>query len=186
MNLRGIACVISLLPAATLALCISAHDDVETITDKYLFETSLEEFSLHRAAAEPPTVIWDSDGCTLSPDNPLGFEFEPACNRHDFGYKNYRDQDRFTKAAKASIDSNFRKEHQCTFEHFKSICNAFAEAYHAAAKAFGGSDATKSAESDAVAEYEEKLVIYNEMLAEVNADGQIPLQKDSSIQKEEV
>jgi hypothetical protein len=110
MNLRGNACAISLLPAATLALCTSAHDDVETITDKYLFDTSLEEFSLHRAAAEPPTVIWDSDGCTLSLDNPLGFEFEPACNRHDFGYKNYRDQGRFTKAAKASIDSNFRKE----------------------------------------------------------------------------
>lgn len=65
-------------------------------------------------------------------------------------------------------------KHQCTFEYFQSICNALAEAYYAAAKAFGGKDATKRAESDAVADYEEKLLIYNEMLAEARANRKIP------------
>lgn len=110
MRFCGTIYAISLLPATTLAVSTTPHDDVETITDKYLFDTGLDDFSLYRTAAEPPTVIWHSDACTLSLDNPLGFEFEPACNRHDFGYLNYRQQGRFNKAAKASIDSNFLKE----------------------------------------------------------------------------
>ncbi|ROW07230.1 hypothetical protein VMCG_03811 [Cytospora schulzeri] len=172
----GIACAISLLPAITLGFSVSLPDEVEAITDKYLFETSLDDFMSYRAAEDPPIVIWYSDGCTLALDNPLGFEFEPACNRHDFGYLNYRHQHRFTKAAKASIDANFLKDlkHQCSSEYFQTICNALAEAYHAAVKIFGGKDSTKRAVSEAVAEFEEKLMIYNEMLAEARASGKIP------------
>ena len=109
MKFLSIACVISLLPAI-LALSISLRDDLETITDDYLFNITLNQFIVYRDAKDPSTLNWTSDGCTDSPDNPLGFDFEPACYRHDFGYTNYREQDRFTKAAKASIDSNFLEE----------------------------------------------------------------------------
>lgn len=66
---------ISLLPAATLALSISARDDVVTITDEYLFSISLDDFVSYRDAQDPTTVDWTSDGCTDSPDNPLGFDY---------------------------------------------------------------------------------------------------------------
>lgn len=36
---------------------------------------------------------------------------QPGCNRHDFGYQNYRAQSRFTVNNKASIDSNFKDEY---------------------------------------------------------------------------
>lgn len=114
MKFSGIACVAWLVPA-TFALGpvpISARQtDLQTITDNYLFDISLPQFITYRNAKNPATLDWTSDGCTDSPDNPLGFNFEPACYRHDFGYTNYRAQSRFTKAAKASIDSNFLNEY---------------------------------------------------------------------------
>lgn len=30
------------------------------------------------------------DNCSTSPDNPIGFPFETACDRHDFGYRNFK------------------------------------------------------------------------------------------------
>jgi hypothetical protein len=90
---------------------ISSRQDVDAITDQLLFEYTLPEFITHRNAKDPATLDWTSDGCTSSPDNPFGFPFVPACNRHDFGYTNYRAQDRFTKSAKAKIDTNFKNEY---------------------------------------------------------------------------
>jgi hypothetical protein len=80
------------------------------ITDQYLFSITLPAFTAKRNARDPPTLIWDSDGCSSSPDNPFGFPFVPACHRHDFGYRNYKAQNRFTDAGKLSIDDNFKKE----------------------------------------------------------------------------
>ena len=80
------------------------------ITDQYLFSLTLPQFTAKRNARDPSTLIWDSDGCTSSPDNPFGFPFTPACHRHDFGYRNYKNQNRFTDANKLKIDDNFKKE----------------------------------------------------------------------------
>lgn len=110
--------VVTVLPAA-LALpatreahvSVSARQSIETITDQLLFEDTLPEFTAHRNAKDPSTLDWTSDGCTSSPDNPFGFPFVPACNRHDFGYTNYRAQSRFTVSAKAKIDTNFKTEY---------------------------------------------------------------------------
>lgn len=111
MKLPGTTCAVSLLPATLASLTPPPRGGaLEALTDEYLFEAELGEFMSRRAASDPPTVIWASDGCTLSPDNPLGFGFEPACNRHDFGYLNYRHQGRFTGDAKATIDSKFLDE----------------------------------------------------------------------------
>lgn len=49
--------------------------DLETITDEYLFDISLDQFETYRDAEDPDTVDWTSDGCTDSPDNPLGFDY---------------------------------------------------------------------------------------------------------------
>lgn len=83
----------------------------EDVVDEYLFDLTLEQFTMKRRARDPPTLDWESDECTHSPDNPLGFPFKPACQRHDFGYRNYKRQQRFTDAAKVRIDKNFRAEY---------------------------------------------------------------------------
>lgn len=67
----------ALLPATALALSVVTprQTDVETITDEYLFDITLDQFVTYRDAQDPDTVDWTSDGCTDSPDNPLGFEY---------------------------------------------------------------------------------------------------------------
>jgi hypothetical protein len=78
-----------ILPAVALAVPVADNnkrqDDVEAVTDEILFDITLPEFTTRRDAEDPSYLNWTSDGCTDSPDNPLGFPYEPACNRHDFG-----------------------------------------------------------------------------------------------------
>ena len=112
-----------------------------------------------------------------SPDNPFGFNFIPACYRHDFGYHNYRLQSRFTQSGKKRIDDNFRRDlkYQCTFENFRSVCNGLADVYYAAVRAFGGDDATPGKrDEDLVKEYEEKVEIYNHLVEEAQKKGELP------------
>lgn len=90
---------------------LEIRDAITDTTDHLLFDISLPEFIVHRNANDPSNLDFTSDGCTKSPDNPFGFPFTPACNRHDFGYQNARHQSRFTKAFKSRIDSNFEKEY---------------------------------------------------------------------------
>ncbi|KAH7151669.1 phospholipase A2 [Dactylonectria estremocensis] len=150
----------------------------QEVTDELLFSITLPAFTARRNAKNPSTLDWTSDGCTSSPDNPLGFPFVPACNRHDFGYTNYRAQTRFTVSAKLKIDNNFKTDlyYQCSSVTLKSICNALADVYYAAVRAFGGDDATpgKRSTDELVKIYEEKLAIYNDLVAEARKNGDLP------------
>lgn len=76
-----------------------------------MFKISLPEFSDRRNRLHPPSVSWESDGCTKSANNPFGFPFLPACHRHDFGYENFRIEHRFTAPAKKAIDDKFSEEY---------------------------------------------------------------------------
>ena len=83
---------------------------------------------------------WSDNGCTASPDNPLGFDFRQSCQRHDFGYRNYKAQSRFTDPAKATIDDNFREDmyNQCATEGaLQGLCRGVADLYYAAVREFG-------------------------------------------------
>ena len=111
--------VFALLPAVALALptsgetsaaTVTVRQTASTITDQLLFQSTLPQFTAKRNARDPPTLDWASDGCSSSPDNPFGFPFVPACHRHDFGYRNYKVQARFTDANRLKIDDNFKKE----------------------------------------------------------------------------
>ncbi|KAL2183709.1 secretory phospholipase A2 [Thermothelomyces heterothallicus CBS 203.75] len=135
------------------------------ITDQYLFDLTLPAFTAKRNARDPPSLIWDSDGCSSSPDNPFGFPFVPACHRHDFGYRNYKAQNRFTDAGKLSIDNNFKSD-------AKTACRALADVYYAAVRAFGGSTQDKR-DDDLVKIYEEKVAIYNKAVEEAQAKGEL-------------
>lgn len=98
------------LPMAILAQPATTSNN-NSIADNLMFGISLPNFIKHRNAKIPANFDWSSDGCTDSLDNPFGFPFTPACNRHDFGYQNFRIEKRFTKANKARIDQNFKKEY---------------------------------------------------------------------------
>jgi hypothetical protein len=156
--------LIAILSLASLALSapssrIPRPSALGTATDSYVFSISIDQFISNRNAKVGPAELdWDSDGCSSSPDNPFGFDcpspFPPSitiyilihryivldsCYRHDFGYRNFKKQARFTDANKARIDSNFKTDmfNQCRSETFQDVCEATATVYYEAVKAFG-------------------------------------------------
>ncbi|ROV96923.1 hypothetical protein VSDG_04059 [Cytospora chrysosperma] len=50
----------------------------EEIVDELLFNTPLDKFIASREKRDPVDLVWDSDGCTHAPNNPMGFGFLPA------------------------------------------------------------------------------------------------------------
>ncbi|KAK1776198.1 prokaryotic phospholipase A2-domain-containing protein [Copromyces sp. CBS 386.78] len=99
-----------------------------------IFQWDLPTFIKHREkkfSLGPLTWDWSSDGCTGVVDNPLGFPLKPACQRHDFAYRNYKVQYRLTPHARYQIDQNFLKDmlHQC--EGQRSDCrDVWARGYY--------------------------------------------------------
>ncbi|HEX8345102.1 MAG TPA: phospholipase [Actinoplanes sp.] len=97
---------------------------------------------------------WSTDYCTSSPDNPLGFNFRLPCNRHDFGYRNYRAMGAFS-ANKARVDDAF-------YADLKRVCATYAAAlrpacyslawtYYSAVHTFGSLIAVQKSDLDRAA-----------------------------------
>ncbi|PVH96215.1 hypothetical protein DM02DRAFT_599567 [Periconia macrospinosa] len=126
------------LALAAPAILAPRETNIEA-TDRLLFSTTMSGFQSARNAQNPPSLDWSSDGCSSSPDNPLGFDFIQSCQRHDFGYRNYKAQSRFSEANKQRIDLNFKADMyiQCQSEWSKRACEGFADVYYAAVHAFG-------------------------------------------------
>lgn len=138
-SFRGITGTVAVAATVFLGGGTSTAVDEETITDAYLFELSLPEFEDVRTGAPYPALLdWSSDVCSWSPDEPLGYDFTPACHRHDFGYRNYKDQGRFTEPNRKAIDDNF-------YSDMKVLCggnwdcNGAAWTYYQAVRQFGAS-----------------------------------------------
>ncbi|WUH91013.1 phospholipase A2 [Streptomyces sp. NBC_00433] len=118
-------------------------------TDYWLLHVSLETFLSARSdkLGKSRGIVWDSDGCSnpysyiYSRNSPGGYHFLHACQRHDFGYRNYKKQRRFTKAGKARIDNNFHKDmnHICSkaFLGGHPWCQMWANIYYQAVKRYG-------------------------------------------------
>lgn len=78
-----------------------------------IFQWDLETFLEHRErefSLGPLTWDWSSNGCSGVLNAPMGYNFLPACQRHDFGYRNYRAQHRLTDWQRFKLDENFRTE----------------------------------------------------------------------------
>jgi len=136
-----LSCSAFSLPRTSLT---ARQANLEQVTDMLLFDVSLATFEARDAAENPPELIWEDNGCTFAPDNPLGFDFFEACDRHDFGYRNYKAQGRFTATNRERIDQNFLKDlnNQCEKEGFiaETICKGLADVYYEAVRAFGGNN----------------------------------------------
>lgn len=149
----------SLLTAAVATVLLlfttgTAHADLtdeelRTVTDEYLFARSLDEFvELRTEKPHADQLDWSSDSCSYSPDEPLGYEFGESCHRHDFGYRNYKEQDRFDENNRRTIDDNFRGDmnDQCGSD---TTCRGVATVYYQAVRHFG---ASSSSTAEAVAQ----------------------------------
>jgi len=79
-------------------------------TNYRMWDISLPTFISYRNKKDPSYLDWSSDGCTDSPDNPLGFPFLNGCRRHDFGYRNYKKEKRFTYNNRLKIDKKLLSE----------------------------------------------------------------------------
>ena len=83
---------------------------------------------------------WSTDYCSSSPDNPLGFNFQLSCARHDFGYRNYKAVGQFS-SNKSRLDSAFYEDLKRKCATYYSIvrpaCYSLAWTYYQAVRAFG-------------------------------------------------
>ncbi|MCE6998359.1 phospholipase [Saccharothrix sp. S26] len=83
---------------------------------------------------------WNTNYCSWAPDNPLGFTFESACARHDFGYRNYKAAQRF-EANKNRIDLAFYGDLQRVCANYgdavRPACYALATVYYEAVQSLG-------------------------------------------------
>ncbi|MFR9675354.1 phospholipase [Streptomyces sp. TR06-5] len=99
---------------------------------------------------------WSTDKCSSSPDNPFGFPFENACIRHDFNYRNFKDEGLFDPN-KDRIDSAFYEDLKRVCDQYSgatgSSCNATAWTYYQAVSIFGISAADAPAYAEKVDKY---------------------------------
>ncbi|KAM0721718.1 hypothetical protein Q7P37_002643 [Cladosporium fusiforme] len=78
--------------------------------EELMFNTPLPTFSQIRTSQTPPCFNWTSDGCTRSPDKPSGFDFLPACHRHDFADNYLKECRQWTQENKDRVDEVFRRD----------------------------------------------------------------------------
>ena len=135
--------------AASLALIFTGAPaqavDIPAVTDDYLYSKTLAQFTTIRAQQPYSGQLdWSSDGCSYSPDNPFGFKFLPGCERHDFGYRNYKRQSRFSEANRLRVDNNFKSDlYQTCGSNW--ACQRTADIYYKAVREFGGTASSTAA-----------------------------------------
>jgi hypothetical protein len=143
--------------------CSSATPQIECRTDPLIFSDTLAEFQAARnkaCAGDLPDceshgdthgahLDWSSDGCSLPlpvkkyGQNPFGWPYRQACERHDFGYRNYREQGRCTNSpnggTRIQLDQVFLADLRgiCANVKAKKRCNALALVYYHAVRKFG-------------------------------------------------
>ena len=126
----------SLLLNTRQSAAVPTGIDVVAETDTWLFSTSMSNFLSAMNAKTPPYLFWPSpsaNACTGMFDYPWDFDFKRSCQRHDFGYKNYRDQKRFCQSGREKIDSQFSRDLRsyCASRKWwkRPLCYSTAEAY---------------------------------------------------------
>lgn len=122
------------------------HPTIEQETDGLLFLTPMSSFLAAKAKKQPARLIWSDNGCSNSPDKPDGFNFLPSCQRHDFGYRNYKAQGRCSENERGKIDQNLKKDmyDECAkYTGLKAalgvVCRGYADTYYRVVRGLGES-----------------------------------------------
>lgn len=99
---------------------------------------------LRAKAREPGPFDWSDNGCSGVSSTPGGFNFLPACKRHDFGYRNYGNGLKASPldSTRAFVDATFRQD---LYDHCSRYgpseaadCYTFANIYYAGVRIGGG------------------------------------------------
>ncbi len=94
-------------------------------------------------SAEPYVEFdWTTDYCSYSPDKPLGFNFKPACQRHDFNYRNFKATVMFNHDSRLIIDNQLLADMDRICRGYawwqRPACYGTADTYYGAVRTFGG------------------------------------------------
>ncbi|HEX6683715.1 MAG TPA: phospholipase [Candidatus Limnocylindrales bacterium] len=155
--------LLSLLALATVVLGIQTPAAAVTYEQKLVVltdftQTSVSSYNawnsarLNQAAWADYQFNWSTDLCSLSPDNPLGFDFRLSCHRHDFGYRNHKEMGQFSSGNKSRVDKAFYEDlkRKCaTYNWFvRPACYSLAWTYYTAVATFGATPALTQADLD--------------------------------------
>lgn len=134
-------------PTLGTALSPNTPRTVLTLTADGYMNLPLETFNSMRNL-HPPPFDWTADGCSFGEfSGPYRDSFNRACNRHDFGYRNYGGTrlrlDR-TEARRRRVDDRLRDDLNgiCRSEHrglIETPCLLAAQAIYTAARSQGRS-----------------------------------------------
>ena len=110
--------------------------------------------ALDRASWAAYGFDWSTDYCSQSPDQPLGFDFRLSCQRHDFGYRNYKAAAAFP-ANKSRVDDAFYADlrRRCAMYSVlvRPSCDSLAWTYYNAVHVFGNLQPVSQATLDRAA-----------------------------------
>ncbi|EFG09293.1 phospholipase A2 [Streptomyces clavuligerus] len=150
---RCLGCVASPLASPMRAAArYSPKGSAKSATDYWLFTRGLWAFrDEKRRKGRRGDLVWSDDGCSapwyshivIGPS--VGYysgQFYWPCARHDFGYRNYRKQNRRTRANKDKIDNRFRydmKKRICEPKAVEFVCKGAADGFYYAVKKGGDS-----------------------------------------------
>jgi hypothetical protein len=121
---------------------LSAVDAVRHIE----FDLDIATFTRQRSSLRRlyPTLDWTTDGCSAPVVGSEGrsFNFRSACNRHDFGYRNFKNLGLFDTTTRTLIDEQLRRDMNtyCDSQRrtFKVRCIAWSEIFYTMVRAAGG------------------------------------------------
>ncbi|KAE8152986.1 prokaryotic phospholipase A2-domain-containing protein [Aspergillus avenaceus] len=114
----------------------------EKAVNNLVFKVTIDSFQKARNASYPSGCDFSSDSCSMSPDTPRGYDFTASCQRHDFAYRNMKNQGRFTKKMKKQIDKQFRHDLRTYCEGEEKLrkdfeCKRIADIYYLGVRAYG-------------------------------------------------
>src|SRR5688572_18163807 len=141
------------LPALAVALALSVAAPAAAVTNQEKLsvmsrftQTSVGSYDSWNSARHNQGAWvaygfdWSTDNCSSSPDQPLGFDFRLSCQRHDWGYRNYRAMNLFA-ANKARVDDAFHADLRRRCATYSSLvrpaCYSLAWTYYQAVSLFG-------------------------------------------------
>jgi len=135
------------LPPVALAItqpnpALSNVDAVRHIEfDLEIVTFTRQRFSLRR---QYPALDWTTDGCSAPIVGSEGksFNFRSACDRHDFGYRNFKNLGLFDTTTRTLIDEQLHRDmnRACDSQRrtFKVRCIAWSEIFYTMVRAAGG------------------------------------------------
>ncbi len=149
--LSMLVAVTSVLPAqlppivVTITQPNSALSTIEAVRhiefDLDIVTFTRQRFALRR---QYPTLDWTTDGCSAPIVGSEGksFNFRSACDRHDFGYRNFKNLGLFDTLTRTMIDEQLHRDMNtyCDSQRrtFKVRCIAWSELFYTMVRAAGG------------------------------------------------